>query len=779
MSVIGTVALLCVSFRPGAIRVLRPFAAWSTWLFAALLLTGCTGMKHATEERPLFTAYSVEWATVPEANAEEASRELYEVITPAPNNSFFGMRPTVALRNAVKEPKRPNKGLRNLLKYKIGSAAVYLSDVPLNDINKALVNRMNNRGYYGATSRYSVEAKGRKASVVFTVEPGRPYLVREIRMGDRNGTGLDSTLAVTERGVRVQVGEAYHLERLTEDRDNTAASLRNKGYFRLRADDLVWVADTSVGGMKVDLHLRVKAATTGAKRSIYTLGSVTVHGDVDDVLPAVDTVLIDGLHYVNYLGLYRPETILRGVFIKPGERYSMRQSDATQRYLSSYGVFRNVLINYAEKPQRPGVLDAEIKLVPQKRFSLFSELNAVAKSNNFAGPGLKFGFRDRGLFRGAEQFTLDLNGRFETQVAGPGRGTNAYEIGIKGGLQIPRMLLLPFLRTTRTSAPRTNFNLGYGLFRRVNLYGLESASASMGYNWSNDRRAWHDLKLLEVSYVNLYYTTADFDDFLQANPAIRRSFEEQFIIGLGYTYTRSTKARADQRSWIVYTLGGDEGGNLISAGFRALEGPRPDEGYSIAGQRFSQFLRLQPELRWYKALGRKGDLLVTRFLAHGAWAYGNSTTVPFVKQFFSGGTNSLRGFRARSVGPGSFVSMADNNLLIDQVGDIKLEANAEYRFTFSGIFKGALFADAGNVWLLNEDPQRPGGTFEVQNIMKELAVNVGFGLRIDPEVIVIRLDLAAPIHRPDLPEGNRWVFNNLERQLGRNVILNIAIGYPF
>lgn len=774
-----TIAQYCSPPPSGSACPMRRSPTWSFLFAGVLLLSSCTGLKYASEERPLLTDVTINWASTPEANSEEALRELYGVVTPTPNNSIMGLRPTVALRNMVKEPKRPNKGIRNLLKYKIGSQAIYLSDLPMDDINIALVNRMNNRGYYSASCVHSVAKKGRKASVTFTVYPGRPHRVRKISSGDPRASGLDSVLVSAKVADRIQVGEPYDLARLVEDRNTTTAELRNRGYFRLRPEDLVWVADTTVGNMGVDLHLRVKTNTPSAKTSVYTLGSVTVFGDVDEVLPASDTSMFDGIRYVDYLGLYRPETILRGVFIQPGQRYSLQKSNATQRYLSSYGVFRNVLVSYVEKTERPEVLNAEIKLLPQKRFSLFSEMNAVAKSNNFAGPGLKFGFRDRGLFRGAEQLTLDLNGRFETQVAGAGRGNNAYEIGIKAGLQIPRMLLLPFLRTERTSAPRTNFNMGYGLFRRVNLYGLESASAGMGYNWSNDRRTWHDMKLLEVSYVNLYYTTAEFDDFLQANPAIRRSFEEQFIVGLGYTYTRSTKRRPDQRGWFVYSIGGDESGNLLSSGFRAIEGPRPDEGYTLFGERFSQYFRLQPELRWYKSVGRKGDRIVTRFLAHTAWAYGNSSTVPFVKQFFAGGTNSLRGFRARSVGPGSFVSTANSELLIDQVGDIRLEANAEYRFTFTGIFKGALFADAGNVWLLNEDPQRPGGTFEWGNIMKEFGVNAGFGLRIDPEVIVIRLDLAAPLRRPDLPEGNRWVFNNLESRLGRNFILNIAIGYPF
>ncbi|MEO8588058.1 MAG: BamA/TamA family outer membrane protein, partial [Flavobacteriales bacterium] len=158
---------------------------------------------------------------------------------------------------------------------------------------------------------------------------------------------------------------------------------------------------------------------------------------------------------------------------------------------------------------------------------------------------------------------------------------------------------------------------------------------------------------------------------------------------------------------------------------------------------------------------------------------GNSDVIPYVKQFYSGGTNSLRGFRARSVGPGTFVSDQTDNLQVDQVGDIKLEANMEYRFTMAGKMKGAVFADAGNVWLLREDPQRPSGEFEWSDFISEVAFDGGFGLRYDPGVIVIRLDLAAPLRRPDLPEGDRWVFDDFDRQWSRNFILNFAIGYPF
>jgi outer membrane protein assembly factor BamA len=301
----------------------------------------------------------------------------------------------------------------------------------------------------------------------------------------------------------------------------------------------------------------------------------------------------------------------------------------------------------------------------------------------------------------------------------------------------------------------------------------------MGYTWREDRRTWHDLQILELSYNNLYFASNEFEEFLNNNPFIRRSFEEQFIIGFGYSYTRSTRRREQQRSWLLYTLGGDEGGNLTSAIFGTTTGPRPEGGYTLLGERFAQYVRFRPELRWYRMLGTRGSMLATRVLTHVAYAYGNSSAVPFVKQFFAGGTNSLRGFRARSVGPGSYVSDATGNLLIDQVGDIKFEFNMEYRTTLSGMFKGALFVDAGNVWLWNDDPQRPGGKFSWDRAFDELAMDAGFGLRIDPEIIVVRLDLAFPLRRPDLPQGDRWVFDDLDSRWNRNFILNIAIGYPF
>ncbi|MEZ4806997.1 MAG: BamA/TamA family outer membrane protein [Flavobacteriales bacterium] len=758
------------------------------YLLPAVLLTACTGLKNASEERPLFIGYDVSFTTPPAEDKAMIRAELEQVVTPQPNNSILGMRPTVALYNMTGEPKRPGKGLKNLLKYKIGSAPVYLDEVPLADVDLALVNRMNNRGHFSVQARHEVQYHGRRAEVHFIVDPGPVHRLRHILYADSLSPPADTDtlgqrIARARERSPLRTGEPYHLDALITERSRVASTLRNVGYYHLKDNDLEFAADTSVGDDQVDIRLRVKATTMPEARQRYRIGNVFVHGDRDAQLPANDTTVVDSLHYVDYLGMFRPSTITRGVFIQQGRPYSERRADLTRRYLSSYSVFSNVSIDHRVDSTTAGMLHADVMLVPLKRFSLYSELNAISKSNNFAGPGAKVGFKDRDLFRGAEVFTLDLNGRFEKQFAGSGTGTSAYEVGIKAALAVPRLLLLGNVRSARSFAPTTRFEAGYGLFRRIGLYGLESVNLSYGYSWRRNARVWHDVRFPDVSYNNLYYTSPEFDDFLDANPAIRRSFDEQFIIGAGYTYTRSSQRGKGDLSWWLISIGADEGGNLVSGFFGVVDGARPAEGYTVLGERYAQFVRFRPEVRWFQRIGTSGAQLATRVLASAAFPYGNSSTVPYVKQFYSGGTNSVRAFRARNLGPGTYTPTDGtgtvNGVLVDQVGDIKFEANMEYRFPIAGFMKGALFVDAGNVWLLNEDPQRPGGRFRADQALDELAIGAGAGLRFDPEVIVVRLDLATPLRRPDLPQGDRWVFDDQAPRLSDNFILNIAIGYPF
>lgn len=201
---------------------------------------------------------------------------------------------------------------------------------------------------------------------------------------------------------KVREGDSYHLAALVAERERVGGQLRNTSFYRMNADLLEFAADTTVGDHQVDLRLRVKSEAGLNERMRYVIGEVFVHGDYDDVLPPSDSVLVDSLHYINYLGMYRPHTVTRGVFLKPGTFFSQRRLDATRRYLSGYGVFSSVAVNLVEDTVMRGLLHADVRLTPQERFSLFSELNAISKSNNFTGPGLKVGWKDRDMFRGAE-----------------------------------------------------------------------------------------------------------------------------------------------------------------------------------------------------------------------------------------------------------------------------------------------------------------------------------------------------------------------------------------
>jgi outer membrane translocation and assembly module TamA len=750
----------------------------TSWLPLAmvLLLTSCTGLKYATEEKPLFTGFRVEWQEPPVQDKKQITQELEALVKPAPNNSIFGLRPTVALHNMVKEPKRP-KGLKNLLRNKIGSAPVYLNDVPLADIQAAIVNRLNNHGYFSAESAYSVKHKGKKATVTFTATAGEPHRYRTIIYGD-SSTALERQIGKAQKRSPLKNGDLYDLGTLKDERLRVTGHLRDRGWYKIKDNDLEFIADSSAGPHLLDLSLRVKPTTDEQTRRCYTLGPIYVHGDYDALLPPNDTVAVDSLYYINTLNNYRPSVITRGVFLHTGKHYSARNEDITSRYLSSYGVFKSVEVKYTEDSLQAGILKTDVLLVPRKRWTLFTEMNMISKSNNFVGPGIRGGFKDRDLLRGAETFTADFNGRFETQVAGAQKGTNAYELGLKTALLFPRIVPFHFLRTACLSVPTTKITLGYGIFRRINLYGLESFNTSLTYNWRQTRRIWHEVDLLEVSYNKLYYASDAFDQFLQENPAVQRSFEQQFIIGTGYTFTISSRHAKYLQGWVVATAGVDEAGNLLSALMRPGH-PRPAEGYQLFGTTFSQYVRFRPEIRYYQPLGPSGTLLASRVLVNFGLPYGNSTVLPYVKQFFSGGTNSLRAFRARSVGPGNYEAPTGTTMLTDQTGDIKFEANSEFRFTIAGYFKGALFADAGNIWLANPDPNRPGGEFKWSEALDDLAVGAGFGLRFDPQVIVVRLDLATPLRDPALPKGDRWTFDDFSPRILDNVTFNIAIGYPF
>jgi outer membrane protein insertion porin family len=309
---------------------------------------------------------------------------------------------------------------------------------------------------------------------------------------------------------------------------------------------------------------------------------------------------------------------------------------------------------------------------------------------------------------------------------------------------------------------------------------LQTLKGSFGYIWKENERKEHELNVSEITYVASNNVSDLYNEQIAVNASLGRVIQKQLIFGPTYSYTYQNTNQKRTKNTFYFKSGIDLSGNLV--GLASGTDIKTKDPKTILNVPYSQFVKLEADFRHYLNLGGESQL-ASRIVVGSGFAYGNSKELPFIKQFFIGGTNSIRAFRVRSIGPGSFDnSNSASTFLPDQSGDAKLELNTEFRGKIYSIVKGALFVDAGNIWLLNEDPNKPGAKLSSE-FLNELAVGVGAGLRFDFDFLVLRTDFAFPIRKPNLAEGNRWVINQIDFGSGpwrsENLIFNLAIGYPF
>jgi outer membrane protein assembly factor BamA len=330
----------------------------------------------------------------------------------------------------------------------------------------------------------------------------------------------------------------------------------------------------------------------------------------------------------------------------------------------------------------------------------------------------------------------------------------------------------------KLAIPKTRITAGIEYQNRTDLYLINSYNTAFGYFWNINKYVYHEFNPISVSIVNLVRTTPEFDEILESNPFLRRSFEQQFIMGMNYTFNYNQLVDTDRKNAIFFSTTIDLAGNILKGVNTLFNTENP--GFAF-GLEYAQYIKNDMDLRFYHKF-TKETMLVTRLYGGLGIPLGNSVSLPFVKQFFAGGPRSVRSFRIRSLGPGTFLPEGGSTSgFFDQAGDIRLEGNVEMRFPLNKYLKGAFFADAGNIWLFNENKALPGGKFS-KNWAKELGVGAGMGLRVDISLFVLRFDLAFPVRKPWLPENDRWldsfdVFDPAWRR--ENMVLNFAIGYPF
>ncbi len=400
----------------------------------------------------------------------------------------------------------------------------------------------------------------------------------------------------------------------------------------------------------------------------------------------------------------------------------------------------------------------------------------VMKSTGYIGPALSAGVSHLNAFKGAENMNVALRAGFEWQW-GPAvenqLGAISYNYGISYGLTYPR-IILPGKRKNRFNSilnQQTSMNLDLNMLNRTAYYTMFSARTNLEYKWKQTEKIQHAISPIYINSVNLIATTPAFDSVVDNNIYIRKSFEEQFIFGMKYDFKYDNTHITRPRN-LFFQAGISTSGNLIDL-FESIGKDEADRPYSFLNNIYSQYVKLITDFRYY--FNGYHKTLAMRFYAGVGLPYRNSRVLPYVEQFFSGGAYSIRGFVARTLGPGSYHEV--DNAYIDQSGDVKLEWNLEYRFLISKTVNGALFLETGNIWLINEDEDRPGANFDFNTFYDQLAVGTGFGLRFDFNFFVLRTDLGFPLRTPYVTDDSNWLIGT-NKSL-RNSLFYIAIGYPF
>lgn len=732
-------------------------------LIFVIALAGCTGMKNITSEDPLYTGHEIHFSDQ-DAAKKKLTPLIRGVLKPKPNNTLLWMRPALARNNMLSESKKKKKFWKNKI-----AEPVLLSQTTPSQVAAAIQNRMFHNGYFHNTVIYDTILSGqRKAKYEYTITLHRPYRFESIGF-PKPTNDLNEKISSSQQESIIKNGDIYALDAVKKERTRIDQELKERGYIYFNPEFISVKVDTITGDHQVRAEVTVKPETPPESRKPYTIRKVFIHDDHVLENTSTDTLQFGNYYLISQHKALRFDALQQGIFLKPGELYANSNYMHTIRYMNALPIIRSANIKFSPF-EKTDSLDATLYLSQRKRYAYSAEFNAIFRSTNYFGPGMVFSYTDRNQHKGAEMLKVNLRGRFEVQIV-DGEVNPAYEMGLEINYQLPRFYPAFLFNTAKKSLPKTNISAGYNLFNRLDLYRLNSLFTNFGYRWSKTDRVSHSFNPIEIIFTQIpeESKSAEFNEYLEDNPGVQRSFDEQFIVGSSYEFTYQPTISG--RNEFFFRGGIDLAGNLLNALYSVTDAKKDSLGnYDLLGVPFSQYVRTRIDLRYSFNFNR--SKLVTRFSTGVGIPLGNSDILPYIKQFYVGGTNSLRSFVARSVGPGSEIPPEGYN---DLTGDIRLEGNLEYRFNVSGNLKGALFMDAGNIWLFKEDASRPNGNFRFDTFMDEIAISTGWGLRWDFDFLVARLDFAYTVRTPYLPQGDRWTtdFNFW------NPAINIAIGYPF
>lgn len=671
----------------------------------------------------------------------------------------------------------------------LGESPVLVDTVFIHATLKSFASYLQTEGYYYPEITYQLEVnKRKKATVTYFVKLNKQYVFGEysLQISDKE---LFMLVEKNMKETNIKTGRGFHHDNLKKEQARIIDLLRNNGYYGINDDVIDFDIDTTSpdGFVKVGLNIRNPDDTTIHKQFYIDEITVDIERNFGTLRKENDTITLNGIRYD--LGGYKlnPNILKRNIQFESGELYSQQKLNRTYSRLSDLGVFRfiNIQSKITEKNDTQYV-NYSVKMIPAVKYSFTFEPQAITSDqnttlNNQSSQNYGIAFlaqvTNRNVFRNAEILQLSFRSSFEAQgTVGPGRLINATEQSVTASIIMPRTLFLPrFDKSLDYQSTRTIISTS-AIYEVNTTYKRTVFTTGLGYQF-NKRLFTFFFSPLEISFIRSEIIDEELRKQSETDIFLQNTFSNNLILDTRYGVSYTNKSIAQGMSYVSVRWDAIElAGNMLTAVNNIMGNEKQEDGsYYLFGVKYYQYAKSAVDFR-YNTIYDQNNASVFRVFSGLALPYGNTPDyVPFERRFFVGGVNSLRAWKPRAIGPGTFTE--DDQL--DFSGEVKIEANSEYRFNiYKKWFEGAVFTDAGNVWAIRDDPTRPGSHFELKNFYRSMAWDIGVGVRFNFSIVILRFDYAIPLRDPSLASNKRWVIKDPGQSIYRSQ-LNFGIGYPF
>lgn len=752
-----------------------------------MLFAACNPTKNIKNNELLVNRVKVKVDT-----RKVSNDELYAIVKQKPNRRILGFfRFHLMIYNLYK------KESEDIVRKTVGEPPVIYDSLLTSKTEHQMFLLMKNKGFFEAEVQSAKKIRNKKINLSYRIRSKQPYLVRNIKI-ECNDKNINEIISNSNDEIKQLENQNFNTDKLNKLRENLSKNIRNQGYYFFSKDNINYTADTINKEYEVDVTLHIlpfkekQKTTSGTDSTIFTthknykIGNIFIRQDFEPSSPNYtgDTIVYEENYFIqNGKPRFKPSILTYTLLLNKGSFYSQTDHELSYKRFNSLKVFKytNIQITKSAIVSQENLLDCYVYLSPllTRSFSLEAEGTNTGGNLGIAG---NVSYQNRNTFRGAELLNIKLKGGIEAQpliIRSSDNNEiinnlpfNTIEFGPEITFEVPKFLIpIRINKFSKRANPKTIFQTSYNFQQRPD-YNRSIFQTDFGYYWNESDFKKHIISPIDLSLVKLNPSPA-FKQLLDSinDPFLLNSYRDHLILATKYSYIYNNQSKPKQVHYFYFRFNVETAGNILNSVSKILDFPLDELGsFEFFGIRFSQYVRSNIDFRYY--IKRKSANTAFRFATGFGLPYGNVNALPFEKGFYGGGANGMRAWRVRTLGPGSLSDSLISSR-IDQIGEMHIEGNIEYRFDISKLFKGAFFIDAGNIWMLNKNTNRPNAEFNITRFWRDIALGTGFGLRLDFGYFLLRFDLGVPLKDPssENPYLIKPRFNAPP--------LNLGIGYPF